>query len=369
LAIEQRTALHERHLELGARMEWAGAWKRPESYGDPLAEYWAVRGKVSVMDVGTLGKLLVAGPDATVFLERLYPCRVDDLEPGRLRYALLLNEGGYVFDDGVVCALPGGRYYLTFTSSGAEHAEAWLRDWAETWGHDVRLATETAALGAINVTGPRARELLSRLCPEPLGAGDLPYLGHCELELAGIPCRALRLGFTGELSIELHHPSSRSVALWDALLRAGADLGLRPHGLEALRLLRLEKAHVLVGQDTDFDSTPAKLGMGWAVRMEKPDFVGKAALERIGELPAALRLAKLVFDSGAPAEGTPLSAGGRHVGHLTSSGFSPVLGCGVALGWLRREDGTFPETVEAGGLAGRVVERPFYDPEGARIRG
>jgi sarcosine oxidase subunit alpha len=367
-SIEQRTALHDRHLELGARMEWAGAWKRPESYGDPLAEYWAVRRGVSVMDVGTLGKFLVAGPDATAFLERLYPCRVTDLAPGELRYTLVLNEAGYVFDDGVVCLLPGGRYYLTFTSGGAEHAEAWLRDWAETWRYEVYVVNQTAATGAINVTGPRARELLARACTGPIGPDELPYLHHHELEVAGVSCRAVRLGFTGELSYELHHPSSETRPLWDALLQTGTDLGIRPHGLEALRLLRLEKAHVLVGQDTDFDSTPAKLDMAWAVRLEKPDFVGKAALERIAALPLARTLAKLVFEGGAPPEGTPLVSGARHVGHLTSSRFSPVLGHGVALGWLRAGEEGFPQLVNAGELAGHVVTRPFYDPEGAKLR-
>ena len=110
--VEQRTALHERHLELGAEMEWAGTWKRPRTYGDPRAEYWAVRRDVGMMDVGTLGKFLIAGPDVSEFLERLYPCRIDDLDEGRLRYALLLNEAGYVIDDGTISRLADGRWYL-----------------------------------------------------------------------------------------------------------------------------------------------------------------------------------------------------------------------------------------------------------------
>ncbi len=222
--VEQRTALHERHLELGATMEPAGAWRRPESYGDPLAEYWAVRRDVSVMDVGTLGKYLVAGPDATEFLERFYPCRVADLSPGRIRYSLLLGEEGYVLDDGVICALGGGRFYVTFTSGGAERAEAILRDWIETFALEVHVVNLTAVHGAINVAGPKARELLARLSSTHLDNESFPYLHHRELEVAGVPCRAVRLGFTGELSYELHHPSSESRKLWDALLEAGADL-------------------------------------------------------------------------------------------------------------------------------------------------
>jgi sarcosine oxidase subunit alpha len=319
------------------------------------------------MDVGTLGKFLVAGPDALAFLERIYPCHVGDLEPGQLRYALLLNEAGYVFDDGTIAPLGEGRYELTFTSGGAEGIEAWLRDWAETWGHEIHLANRTAALGAINVAGPRSRELLARLSPDPPDNASFPYMQHRELEVAGVRCRGLRLGFTGELGYELHHARSDGERLWDALLDAGKELDLRPHGLEALRLLRLEKAHIIVGQDTDFDSTPAKLGLDFAVRMEKPDFVGRTALERMAVEPG-LRLAKIAFGADAPLEGTPLSAAGRHAGHVTSSRFSPVLGHGVALGWLRAVDGGFPEAVDAGGLSGRVVADAFYDPQGARLR-
>jgi sarcosine oxidase subunit alpha len=367
-AIEQRTGLHERHLELGARMEWAGAWKRPETYGDALAEYWAVRRYVGMMDVGTLGKFLVAGPGATDFLERVYPCPVGNLEAGGLRYALLLNEAGYVFDDGTIAALGGGRYYLTFTSGGAEGVEAWLRDWADAWGSAVHIVNRTAAVGAINVVGPRSRELLRRLSPGPLDNASFPYMHHRELEVAELGCRALRLGFAGELGYELHHARSDGVQLWNALLEAGQDLGIRPHGLEALRLLRLEKAHIIVGQDTDFDSTPAKLGLGWAVAKGKGDFVGKSALDRIDRLPLALRLTRLTFPGEPPPEGTPLAAGGGHAGHLTSSRFSPVLGEGVALGWVRGREGVFPEEFEAGGSRGRTVSEPFYDPRGERLR-
>jgi sarcosine oxidase subunit alpha len=365
--VELHTALHRRHLELGAEMEWAGAWRRPESYGDPMAEYWAVRRGVSVMDVGTLGKFLVAGRDAADFLERLYPRPVRDLEEGRARYSVLLNEAGYVLDDGLVCALAPSRYYITLTSGGAARGEAWLRDWAEWWGHDVHVLNRTDAYGAINVTGPRAHELLARLCPE-LDDDGLGFMRHRAIEVAGVPCLAIRLGFVGEPSFELHHSSSESVRLWDALMNAGADLELRPHGLEALRLLRLEKGHIIIGQDTDFDSTPRKLGLEWMVAMDKPGFVGKVALERIDEIPLALKLVPLVFDGDAPLEGANVEVGGRTVGHLTSSRFSPVLGHGVALGWIRRVDGEFPTTVTAAGRRGTVTSGAFYDPEGVRLR-
>ncbi len=366
--VHQRTALHQRHLSMGATMEPTGPWRRPQHYGKVEDEYWAVRRSVSVMDVGTLGKFLVGGPDVVEYLERLYPCSVRDLAAGRIRYALLLGQHGFVIDDGLICALDGGRYYLTFTTGGADQAEAYLRDWIETWGLEVYLVNRTAALGAINVAGPKARELLSKLSKDPLDNPAFPYLHHREIEVAGVPSRAIRLGFVGELSYELHHPSSRSVELWDSLLEAGKDLNIRPHGLDALRLLRLEKGHVIVGQDTDYDSTPAKIGMPWAVKSSKPYFVGRTALQRIQEVPMHRRLIAVRFEGQPPVEGSPLSAGGQHVGHLTSSRFSPVLGCGVALGWSLRAGADFPDTVEVNGSRGSVVHGPFYDPAGEKLR-
>jgi len=365
--IHQVTALHRRHLELGAAMEPAGPWRRPQRYADLLDEYWAVRKSVSVMDVGTLGKFLVAGPDATEFLERVYPCSIGDLQPGRLRYALLLGEQGFVVDDGIVCALERGRWYLTFTSAGAGAAEAMLRDWIETWQLTVHLVDLTFARGAINVAGPRSRELLQRVSSDPVDNDSFPYLRHHEITVAGVECLAIRLGFVGELSYELHHPSSQSVELWDALLAAGSELGIRPHGLDALRLLRLEKGHIIVGQDTDFDSTPAKLNMSWATKLDK-EFVGRLGVQRAAAQEMERKLVALEFEGEAPPEGAALRVSGRYVGHLTSSCHSPALGRGVGLGWVSRLDGSFPTRVETDKAIGSVVDRAFYDPQGVRLR-
>ncbi len=368
-AVELRTALHERHVAMGAEMAWWGAWKRPNRYRDVAEEYWAVRRKVSVMDVGTLGKFLVSGRDATEFLERLYPCHVRDLGDGQMRYTVALNEAGYIFDDGLISACGPRGYYLTFTTAGADAAESWLREWAETWRLKVHILNQTAANGAINVAGPRARQLLERLASEPLHADVFRHSHHREMHVAGVLCRVLRSGFVGELSYELHHPSRHSIRLWDALLDAGAELDIVPHGMWALLLLRLEKGHIVVGMDTDFDTTPAKVGMHWAVKMQKPYFLGKAALQRIAQLPSETKLARLTFPGrDIPPEGATLAVNGIHVGYLTSARFSPILGHGVALGWVRRIDGAFPEQVQAGTMTGTVVSGAFYDPQGVKLR-
>jgi glycine cleavage system aminomethyltransferase T len=358
----RRTPLHDEHLALGGRMDRFGGWWRPWHYGDHVAEYWAVREAVSLGDVSTLGKLVVSGPDVVEFLERLYPCNVADIRVGRSRYALLLNERGHVMDDGMILRDGETRFVLSFTSGGAANAEMWVRDWVETWGLRVHVLDQTMSLAAINVTGPLARQLLQRA-----GLPDPPsFLGHVHAEVAGVPCHVMRLSFTGEAAFELHHPIDRSVELWRRLMELGADLGIRPHGLKALFGLRLEKGHVIVGMDSEMDSTPRRLGMDWAVRMEKPFFIGKPSLARTAPLPDHRRLKGFTMAGEAPTEGAPIWSNGEIVGHVTGSWASPVLGHAVLLGWLKRTP--FPDRVEIQGREAIVAPTPFYDPEGHRAR-
>ncbi len=361
----RRTALDGEHRGLGARMERFGGWWRPWTYGDTAGEYAAVREGVSIGDVSTLGKVLVSGPDAVRFLERIYPCRVGDLVPGRIRYALLLDERGYVFDDGVIVRDSERRFTLTFTTGGAAGAEAWLRDWAEGFQCNVRIVDRTVAVAAINVTGPRAADLLARC-----GLTEPPaFMRAAAGVVAGVPCDVMRLGFTGEPSWELHHPADRSAELWQALLEAGADLGVRPHGLQALLALRLEKGHVIVGMDTDFDSTPRRLGMEWAVRSDGVrDFVGGDALTRIDAFPLDRRLVALEMDGPAPVDGSPIFAGAALRGNVTSAWFSASLGHSVLLAFADLVDGALPAAFQVDGRPARVVELPFYDREGLRVR-
>jgi glycine cleavage system aminomethyltransferase T len=358
----RRTSLHDDHVALGGQMDRFGGWWRPWNYGDLLGEYWAVRTAVSLGDVSTLGKLVVSGPDAVDALERLYPTTIDDIRPGRSRYVLLLNERGHVIDDGMVCRESETRFVLTFTSGGAMFAEAWVRDWIETWGSRVHVMDRTLSLGAINVTGPRAAELLHRV-----GVTEPPrFLGHAYIDVAGVPCHVMRLSFTGEMSFELHHPVDASPQLWRVLMDAGADFGIRPHGLQALFGLRLEKGHVIVGMDTELDSTPRRLGMEWAVKMGKPDFVGRAALARTANLPDRRRLFAFTMDGEAPVEGTPISRDGDVVGHVTSSFTSPGLGRAVLLGWQKQLP--FADEVTIDERLATVAHPPFYDREGHRAR-
>jgi sarcosine oxidase subunit alpha len=368
--IEKRTSLHDVHVAAGARMGWSGPWLRPFDYGDGVEEYRAVRERVSVMDVGTLAKFLVTGPDATALMDVSFPTRFDDLAPGRARYLLALDEAGYVFDDGLACALGAEGWYLTSTSGGADRMEAWLRDRADRLGLRAHVVDLTAERGAIVVAGPQARPLLSELTDALIDPEAFPPLGVRELSVAGVPCGAIRSGFLGEVCFELHHPRSRGPELWTALMEEGADLEIRPHGLDALEILRLEMGHLYVGQDTLPDDTPAKLGLGRVVASGK-EFAGSRALERLAGAPVDRKLVGLEFDRGGPElRGVPLRADGRIVGRVTSAGWSPALERSIGLGWIRREPGgDFADALRADHVAARVVSRPFLDPMGERARG
>jgi len=367
--IEERTALHELHVAAGARWEWAGHWRRPSNYGDVEREYRAVRERVGVMDVGTLGKVRVSGRDAVELLERIYPCNIGNIAPGRMRYGLVLSEAGHVIDDGVICALEDGAFYLTFTTTGAGGAEAWLRRWAAEWNLRVNIVNQTRALGGINLAGPRARDVLEALSTDELSNESFPYLHHREITVAGVPTRAIRLGFVGELAYELHHPASQSRRLWEALFEAGRRYDAAPHGLDVVNALRLEKGHIIVGQDTDFDTTPAAAGIGWAVRGEKPFFLGKAELERRAGDPPQRVLRGIRWPGGAPPEGAVVTAAGAFAGAVTSSWDSGALGHGVSLALLQcGTDGEPPATVAYGDAVGTVGDGVFYDPEGVKVR-
>lgn len=375
-AVTARSPLHDEHLRLGARMDRAGGWWRPWTYGQQDDEYRSVRESVSLGDVSSLGKMAISGPDAEAFLERIVPTRVATIRPGRCRYVLMLDERGYLLDDGMLCREAeqgaGDRFFLTSTSGGSGFFELWLRDWAEAFGCDVRILNQTASLAAVNVTGPRAARLLARA-----GARELPAFGcHRHVRIAGVDCRVVRLSFTGELSYELHHPAADARKLWRRLLKAGAGFGVQPHGLEALLRLRLEKGHVVIGQDTDYDSTPRRLAHEWAVNLNKGDFVGRQAILRTNKQPLDKRLVMLRTDDPPPgtveapsAEGAAIHDGDRYAGYVTSDTGAAAGGGATMLGWLYLDaEGRLPREVTVDGRPARRIDGPTYDPKGERAR-
>ncbi|MDX6487247.1 MAG: sarcosine oxidase, subunit alpha, partial [Gaiellaceae bacterium] len=365
----KRSSIHFRHEAAGARVMWTGQWKRPHSYGDPAGEVRAVHESLGVIDVSTLGKLLVEGPDAAEFLERLYPNRFADLKVGRIRYGVLTTDGGRIMDDGTIGRLGDELFYVTTTSTGSDSVAEWFEWWNAIWGYDVEVVNVTGALSAINLAGPRAREALGRLTDADVSNEGLKYLDAKEISVAGVPCLARRIGFVGELGYELHCAAPAGPHLWDALVAEGA----KPFGLEPQRVLRLEKAHVIVGQDTDSESNLISAGMPWIAKLDKDDFVGKWAVELTKEKGVYERLVGFTMPDGTlPAEGAQVVSEGKPAGRVTSARVSERVGGVIGLAYVkpdRADEGAeISIVVDGTPHAGRVTLAPFYDAEGERLR-
>ena len=370
----KRSSIHGRHRELGATVKWAGDWRRAYDYGDPQAEAVAVQKAAGLIDVSTLGKLLVRGPDAGAFLDRLYPNRLSNLKPGRIRYGVISSDAGRIVDDGTVCRLDEHSFYVTTTSSGAGAMEEWFSWWLADWDMQVHLTDLTQGLSAVNLAGPKAREIMGRVTDLDCSNEAFGYMDAKRALVAGVPCLIMRIGFVGEVGYEIHAPAAHGRHLWDALLEAGAPDGLRPFGLEPQRLLRLQKMHILVGQDTDSESTPFAAAMPWIVKLDKEeDFIGRWALEHYAERePATALVGFAMADGHVPTEGSVVVRDGVAAGQVTSSRYSPQLDKVIGLAWVESSMASDESRItisDEGATYDAVVQtKPFYDPEGEVLR-
>jgi len=379
---ERLTALHQWHLDNGAQMMEAGVWMRPEFYGRPeeraqaiLREVQAVRTALGLIDVSTLGKIEVMGPDAGKLLDGTYTMRMSNIKLGMTRYALMVDDSGVIVDDGIVGRIAEDRFYVTATTSHADATFRTLSRHIVEWGLDVRLVNRTGTLAAMNLAGPHARTLLAPLTDINLSEENFPYLGLQEGTLCGVPVRLIRVGFVGELGYEIHLPVDAAESLWKTLMAKGLEYGIRPFGVEAQRVLRLEKGHIIVGQDTDGLTNPFEANMPWAVPLKtKPWFTCKPSLallkDRCNRNLRGFMLPK-GYSGELPRECHLLIENGDIVGRITSIAYSPALGRHIGLAMvdlpLAATDKPFQVRVDSGALVSlEPCATPFYDAEGAR---
>ena len=289
---------------------------------------------------------------------------------------MIASDAGRIMDDGTICRLDDETYYVTTTSSGAGAVYEWFSWWLADWRLGVHLTDVTQGLAAVNLAGPKAREIMAAVTDLDCSSEAFTYLDGKQGEVAGVPALMLRIGFVGEVGYEIHFAAAHGEHLWDALLEAGAEHGLRPFGLEPQRLLRLQKMHVLIGQDTDSESTPFSAAMPWIVKLDKDqDFIGRWALERAAEEPPETALVGFTLPDGqVPTEGAVVltANGDGQVGQVTSARHSPQLGGVIGMAWVPSglaEEGTEVTISDEGRrLQARVVTKPFYDPEGEVLR-
>ena len=384
----RRTPIHAWHEENGAVFEDVGQWKRPFCYPRPgetkdeavARECLAVREAAGIMDASTLGKILVCGPDAREFLNRVYTNAWDRLEVGRCRYGLMLGEDGMVLDDGVASCLAPDRFLMTTTTGNAARVFAWLEEWLQTEWPELRvyLTSLTEQLATVALAGPDSRAILGALTDDiDLNREAFPFMSWREGRVAGLPARVFRIGYTGELSYEIAVPAGRAMDLWRAL----AERGVTPFGTEAMHVLRAEKGYLAIGQETDGTVTPNDLEMEWILSRKK-DFIGRRSLARKGMRdPMRKRLVGLRTEDPATVlpEGAQILAGPPSgppetmIGHVTSSYMSAALGRSIALALVRggreRKPGSVHVPLDNGTVRAEICDPRFYDPEGARLNG
>ena len=387
----RRTPIDGWAQEHGAVFEDVGAWKRAWYYpraGEAMhaavaRECRTVRETVGVFDASTLGKIEVVGPDAATFLDRMYVNAFSTLGVGKCRYGVLLNEAGFILDDGVIGRLAPDRFHVTTTTGGAARVLNMMEDYLQTEFPDLKtwLTSTTEQWGVIAVQGPAARAVL-----EPLVEGiDLSreQLAHMTVrtgKIAGIPCRLFRVSFTGELGFEVNVPANRAREAWDAIWAQVQRHGGCAYGTEAMHVMRAEKGFIIVGQETDGTVTPDDAGLTWAIGKSKPDFVGKRSLLRPDMVTSGRKQLvglrtlepKTVLEEGAqitqdadPAQGTPA------LGHVTSSYWSASLDRSIALALVAdgrsRVGQRLHVPMPGGSIAVEVVAPVFYDPKGERL--
>ncbi|ESY63177.1 hypothetical protein X743_33410 [Mesorhizobium sp. LNHC252B00] len=384
------STIHDWHMENGAETIEAGAWLRPWYYpakGETLRDSYIreaahVREHVGIVDVSTLGKIAVQGPDAAEFLNRVYTNGFKTLPVGRLRYGVMLREDGFVLDDGATARLGENDYFMSTTTANAAKVLAGAELLLQAAWRDlkVHVTTVTDQWAAIAIAGPKSRAVLADLTGADLSKEALPNNHFTNVVVDAVPCRLHRMSYSGELAYEIYIPAKSGLKVWEALIKAGVPYKLKPYGTEAMGALRIEKGHV-AGSEIEGRTTMKDLGLegfasskkafiGSVLRrrplLEDPDRPSLVGLEIVGDVGA--KAGSLLFAMNVPKKG-------HGEGWVSSATYSPALKKNIALALLSRGPQRFGETIEVVDFVGnqtlqaRVVLHHFFDPEGHRQNG
>jgi aminomethyltransferase len=330
----RKTPLHDRHVALGARMTDFAGFSMPISYDGILAEHRRVREVAGLFDVSHMGEAEIRGVEAQSFLDRVTTNHVGGLGPWHAQYTLLLNRKGGVIDDLIVYRLQD-RFLLVVNAANIEKDFDWI---ASHLSGDVDFRNVSDETALLAWQGPKAAEILAPLVDADLSA--VPSFGIVAARLGDVSVILARTGYTGEDGFEIFVPAAKATTVWDAVLAAGEPHGAGPVGLGARDTLRLEKQFRLYGQDMDESTTALEAGLGWVVRMDKGDFLGRDALaaQKESGIPRALVGLKVVSEGRLiPRPGCDVLVDGEVVGTVTSGTFSPSLERGIAMARVRRD--------------------------------
>ncbi len=378
----KRTPLHASQKKGGGIFRNIGVWQRARYFSsdfDCKDEILNVRNNVGLLDSSTLGKFRIFGPDALKALQRLYVSDMSKLKQGRIKYSAMCNDDGCVIDDGIVIKRGDNDYYVTTSSGRAGNTVEWFRYHTRYDGWQYHMVNLTDAMGVINISGPNARKVLKKIADADISNNAFPFAGYREFTVKNtIPVRAMRLGFVGELSFELHVPSSYMQSVWDMLMAAGAEFNIKNFGLEAQNVLRMEKGHIILGQESEQRTNLLDLGLGflWDRKKTAAKTVGAVALRQAENDPGRFKLVgiRMQDDARAPRDGALIVD--THVrGYVATARKSFTTGEAVGMALVESQlskPGSRLEIYEDEcneiRLQARVVPMPFYDPDGQRMK-
>jgi glycine cleavage system T protein (aminomethyltransferase) len=348
----RHTPLHAAHQALGARLVPFAGYEMPVQYTSIIEEHRTVRSAVGLFDLSHMGEIAVGGPEALAFVRYAVVSDPGALEPGQAQYSMVCAEDGGIMDDLIVYRTDDG-YLIVCNASNRDAVVEHLTALRQRGDFDASIDDRSDRTALIAPQGPRAAELLAGLTD--LDLASLGYYRSLRGTVAGIDCLVARTGYTGEDGFELFCDARRAPALWDALLAAGAELGIRPCGLGSRDTLRLEAGMPLYGNELDRSVNPYEANLGRVVKLEKGEFVGRAALASVQQAGPRRKLVGLVMrDDAIARHGYPVLVAGREAGAVTSGTASPTLDQRIAMAYLPASDAAVGSEVEV-----VVRERPY----------
>jgi len=360
----QQTPLIQQHRASGAKLVDFAGWEMPLQYSGVVDEYHTVRSRVGLFDVSHMGRMRLAGPGAVAFLQRVTTNDVDKLAVSQAQYSMVLNENGGIKDDIFVYRLGPDEFLLCVNASNREKILSWLQ-FQRAHDKTVHLEDRSFELSQVAVQGPKSRELLMSLGGTAIEGLTLHHT--CDATIGGLSCLLARTGYTGELGYEMYIDADKVGRLWDLLVDKGQAWGLKPAGLGARDLLRLEMGYLLYGNDMGEDTTPLEANADWTVSFQKGDFIGSQRLLAQKQAGVARRFVAFeLIEKAVPRHGfrilDPTAA--HPIGDVTSGNLSPLLQKGIGLGYVPvsfAEPGTsILIEIRSKNVPAHIVKPPFY---------
>ncbi|WP_022666854.1 2Fe-2S iron-sulfur cluster-binding protein [Desulfospira joergensenii] len=376
------TPMDEMQRKDGGIFRNIGVWQRARYFSDDFTckkEIENVRNNVGILDGSTLGKFRIHGPDALKALQRVYVSDMSKVKEGRIKYSAMCNDDGCVIDDGVVVKLGENDYYFTTSTGRAGQTVEWIRYHTRYDGWGFALVNLTDSMGVINLSGPNARKVLEKVVDIDVSNEGFGFSEYKEFKIQDtIPVKAMRLGFVGELSYELHVPGSYMKTVWLMLKEAGKEFKIQNFGVEAQNVLRMEKCHIILGQESEQRTNLLDVGLGflWARKKAEAKTVGAVALRQAENDPSRLTLVGVEMEgNGRAARDGALVVDEKVRGYIATMRDSVTLGKGIGMALVEKhmaKIGTrltiFEDECNGELIYGKIVKMPFYDPEGKRMK-